>query len=250
MRILVVDDEPPARKRLIRLLQSCADAEVVGEATNGREALEQIRATRPDLVFLDIRMPGLDGLAVARQVETQTSIVFTTAYDEYAVQAFEANAVDYLLKPVQEKRLAAALERVRQRDASESARVAALVRKVLEGQEREAVRVTARIGNSVRVFDPREIARFHAEDRYTTFLHQGKQVLVDETLNSLESRLAPLGFLRVHRAELVNLHRVSALHSEDGAAELELVDGQRVPVSRRQAPELRRRLGLRDTAVE
>ena len=248
MRILVVDDEPLARKRLIRLLQKFPDTEVVGEASNGREALQQIRAADPDLVFLDIRMPGLDGLAVARQAEA--TIVFTTAYDEYAVQAFESNAVDYLLKPVQEKRLALALERVRRRDAVESARVANLVRQVLEGYEREAVRVTARIGNTVRVFDPREICRFHAEERYTTFLHQGKQVLLDETLNSLESRLAPLGFVRVHRAELVNLHRVAALHSEDGVAEVELADGQRAPVSRRQAPELRRRLGLRDGAAE
>ena len=248
MRVLVVDDEPLARKRLIRLLQKFSDAQVVGEAGNGREALQQIGAARPDVVFLDIRMPGLDGLAVARQATPAPAIIFTTAYDEYAVQAFETNALDYLLKPVQEKRLAAALERLRRRDAAESARLGELVRQVLEGGE--AVRVTARVGSTVRVFDPRQICRFHAEDRYTTFLHQGKEVLLDETLNSLESRLAHLGFVRVHRAELVNLHRVAALHSQDGATEIELADGQRVPVSRRQAPDLRRRLGLRDGTAE
>ncbi len=245
MKVLVVDDEPLARRRLRRLLGRLPDADVVGEAGNGLEALERIRELRPDVVLLDIRMPGLDGLALARRGGDLPHIVFVTAYEEHAVQAFEANAVDYLLKPVQLERLATALDRVRRRAATDPARLDALLREILERRAGEPeARVSARLGNTVRVFDARRIARFHAEDRYTVFTQEGQEYLLDESLNALEVRLTSLGFVRVHRSELVNLHFVKALHLEDGATEVELLDGGRVPVSRRQAAELKRRLGM------
>lgn len=247
MKVLIVDDEPLARKRLARLVARIAGATVVGEAANGREALEQIRALRPDVALLDIRMPGLDGLAVARALPAPVQVIFTTAYDEYAVRAFEANAVDYVLKPVQQARLEEAFGRVRQRSRPDATWVGDIVRQVLEQRAGDPeLRVTARLGNTIRVFDPRQIARFHAEDRYTVLQHEGQEFLLDEPLNALETRLAPLGFVRVHRAELVNLHRVLALRVEDGVGEVELVGGERAPVSRRQIGELKRRLGLRD----
>lgn len=251
MRVLVVDDEPLARRRLVRLLGRIPDTEVAGEAANGEEALARARELRPDVMLLDIRMPGLDGLAVARQSAGLPPIIFVTAYEQHAVEAFEANAMDYLLKPVQLERLATALTRARKRTASDAGKLDVLLREILDRRSREPeAKVTARLGSTIRVFDARDIARFHAEDRYTVFRHEGQEFLLDEPLNTLEERLTDLGFVRVHRAELVNVHRVKALHLEDGATEVELSDGQRAPVSRRQASELRRRLGMGESAGE
>lgn len=245
MRLLLVDDEPLARRRLARLLGRIPDAEVVGEAGNGEEALQRVQELQPDAILLDVRMPGLDGLSLARQHSELPPIVFVTAYDSHAVDAFEANAVDYLLKPVQLERLTQALDRVRKRRNPEPEKLGALLQEILSrrNQAPEA-RVSARLGSTIRIFDAGAIARFRAEDRYTAFLHEGEEYLLDESLNALEERLAGSGFIRVHRSELINLRRVRALHLEDGALEVELTDGQRAGVSRRQAAELRRRLGL------
>jgi two-component system LytT family response regulator len=247
MKALIVDDEPVARRRLGRLLERMSRVQVVGEAANGREALRQIEALRPDVVFLDIRMPGLDGLQVARQGRDLPAVVFTTAYDQYAVQAFETNAVDYLLKPIQPERLAEALERVSSRSAGNHAeRLEKLVQQLLDRETAPpaAERISARQGNTVRVFDAREISRFHSADRYTVFRVKGEEYLLDDPLSALEARLSRLGFLRVHRAELINLERVQEMRMVDGAYEVVLSDGQVAPVSRRLVGELKRKLGL------
>jgi two-component system LytT family response regulator len=240
----VVDDEPLARTRLLRMLAAIEGVEPAGEAASGREALEKIAELSPDCVLLDVRMPGLDGLAVARA--TDVPVVFTTAHDDYAVEAFELAAVDYLLKPVRPERLARALGRVRQGARADPSRLDALAERLRAGgTERPLARLNARRGDAVHVFDPCEIARFTAAGGYTSFRREGHEFLLDESLSQLEERLVPLGFLRVHRAELVRLDAVRALHGEHGALEVELSDGQRAPVSRRLAAELRRRLGIR-----
>lgn len=246
MKVLVVDDEPLARRRLIRLLGEISGTEVVGEAANGEEALRRIQEVRPDVILLDIRMPGVDGLRLATENRNLPPIIFTTAYDQYAVEAFEANAVDYLLKPVQAARLEAALARVRKAGAPlDAGRIDGLLQELLQRSEREEPRrVTARAGKTIRVFEAAEIARFHAADRYTVFQHGGQEYILDDSLSSLEDRLEPAGFIRVHRAELVNLNQVKALHLEEGASEVELADGQRAPVSRRLVGALKRRLGM------
>jgi len=246
MKVLVVDDEPIARRRLIRMLRRIGGVEVAGEAANGEEALQRLEELRPDAVLLDIRMPGLDGLELVRRAAHLPAVIFTTAYEEHAVEAFETEAVDYLLKPVRLERLQRALAKVeRRRAASNPERLAALLEKILRREEGMGVpRVTARSGKTIRVFDAREIARFRAADRYTVFRRAGEEFVLDESLNALEARLATHGFLRVHRSELVNLSRVAALHLEEGDAQLRLTDGQSVPVSRRLAPELKRRLGI------
>jgi DNA-binding LytR/AlgR family response regulator len=241
VRVLVVDDEPLARRRLVRLLAQIAGVELAGEAADGVEALQSIERERPDVVLLDIRMPGLDGLALAESREGLPPIVFTTAHDEYAVRAFEVSAVDYLMKPVKLERLRAALAKARGRASGDGAGLRALLERLLPP---EVAPVVARAGASVRVFDPRSISRFRAEDKYVVFRAGGRDHLLDESLSRLEERLAPLGFVRVHRAELVNLGHVRALHGRDDEARVELSDGQTAPVSRRFAAELRRRLGI------
>lgn len=239
-----MDDEPLARRRLIRLLSRIPDVVVAGEAADGVEALESIRALRPDVILLDIRMPELDGMRLAREAADLPPIIFVTAHAEHAVEAFEANAIDYLLKPVDSVRLAAALAKVARAGAAhDPARIAALVRDLIR-EPPAPIRITARSGNTIRVFDPRRIARFTASDRYTLFRDGGAEFVLDESLAALEARLAPLGFVRAHRSEIVNISFVDALRFEDDTWAIVLTDGQVVPVSRRLAPELKRRLGI------
>lgn len=243
MRAVIVDDERLARSRLRRLLASHRDVEVVAEAADGEEALARVAEAAPDVVFLDVRMPELDGLEVARRLPAQARVVFTTAYDEYAVEAFAAAAVDYLLKPIEPARLAAALDRVRQLKSGDQRADLERLLERLTGPG-AAPRITARRGDTIRVFDPREIRRFHAADRYTVFRHGGGEFLLDDSIVALEKRLAPLGFVRVHRAELINLAHVRALRREDDRTQVELDDGQRAVVSRRHLKRLKERLGI------
>jgi DNA-binding LytR/AlgR family response regulator len=244
VKVLVVDDEPLARARLLRMLASIEGVVPVGEAGTGREALDKIAELAPDCVLLDVRMPGLDGLEVANA--TDVPVVFTTAHNAYAVDAFELAAVDYLLKPVRRERLVRALEKVRQAAPASRAPMGARVQQLRAAfGPAPAARISARRGDAVHLFDPSEIVRFKAAGGYTSFQRDGHEFLLDESLNQLEERLAPLGFLRVHRAELVRLEAIRALHGEAGNTLVELSDGQRAPVSRRLVADLRRRLGIR-----
>ncbi len=243
MRALVVDDERLARNRLKRMLGRIEGVEVVGEAADGKEALELIATLEPEVAFLDIRMPEMDGLELARRLPAETRVVFTTAYDQYAVDAFEASAVDYLLKPIESERLVAAVGKLRRYGGGPAApELESLLERL--AQRDEPPRITARRGDTIRVFDPRTIPRFHAQDRYTVFRHGERDYLLDESITSLERRLSPWGFVRVHRSELVLLGTIRALKKEDDAHHLELSDGQRAAVSRRHLKGLKRRLGI------
>lgn len=245
MRVLVVDDETLARNRLTRMLGRIEGVEVAGEAADGVEALRKIKELCPDVVFLDIRMPGLDGLTLASTVPDLPPIVFTTAYDEYAVRAFDASAADYLMKPIEADRLEQAVERVRSRSGGAgSARLRTLLDELARRDGPDLVRITARSRDAIRVFDPAAITRFRSEDKVTVFRHGGEEFLLDESLQSLEERLARFGFFRAHRGELVNLHHVLAVRTEDDATRVELADGQTAAVSRRSVAELKRRLGM------
>ncbi len=249
MRVLVADDERIARERLVRMLGRIAGVEVAGEAKDGLDALQKIAALRPDLVLLDIRMPGADGLEVVRRAPWLPHVVFTTAYEEYALAAFEAAAVDYLLKPIEEERLRRTIERVRRlAEPAPQARLEALLEALAAGAAGVASasprRLTARRGDTTHLLDPREVGRIRAAGDYCAVRHGGREYLLDDTLAALEERLAPDGFVRVHRAELVNLHRVRALRRQDEGALLELEDGETATVSRRFLAALKERLGL------
>jgi len=247
VRVLIVDDEAPARRRLARMLAEIPDVEVAGEAGSAKAALRAVEALDPDLMLLDIRMPGMDGIQLALGQHALPDIIFVTAYDAYAVQAFEANAIDYLLKPVRHKRLAEAIERAhaRQGKSPASARIGELLSRLTEPPAK-SWRVAARAGKTTRLFDAREISRFFATDKLTAFWADGHEQLTEDSLSALETRLADIGFVRVHRSELVNAHHVRALHSDDGLHEVELSDGQRARVSRRMVGALRAALGLAD----
>ena len=247
MRALIVDDEVPARRRLARQLRAIPEVQVVGEAGDGLAALDAVAALAPDLLLLDVRMPELDGLALAqRHAAALPLIIFTTAYDAFAVQAFEVHAVDYLLKPIPQERLAQAIARAqarrsqRERDRQSTAAVLdALALRQAASPGVTAAQAVPRVATlergAVRFFDARSLSRLYALDKYTAFCEAGVEHLTQEPLLSLEERLRPHGFLRVHRGELANLSRVRSLRCEDGAYTLEFVDGQRARVSRRLA---------------
>lgn len=257
LRLLLADDEPLALRRLTRLLTQCPDVTVVAQARDGETAAAAIREQAPDLVLLDIHMPGLDGLTLAahlaRTHPTRPLVIFTTAHASHAVDAFDTSAVDYLLKPLELPRLLRALERARARlsargsPAAPAAAVEPPPPPSLAGDPRAdllspPLRLTARSGDTFRLFDPRHITRLWSQDKYTAFLFAQVEHLLDESLTSLEARLAPLSFLRVHRAELVALPHIRALHLDGDTATVSLSDGQLAPVSRRYLPLLRRRL--------
>lgn len=239
MRVVIVDDEAPARRRLVRMLARVADVTVVGEAPDTVAARALIEQTQPDVVLLDINMPEESGLSLA-QWASMPPVIFVTAHDEHAVAAFELAAVDYLLKPLTQARLETALARVRDRAQPVDAKH--LAEALRAAMSPRAVRITARSGTTLHVFEAAAIARISARDKYSVFTVDGVEYVMDESLTALQTRLGEQDFVRVHRSELVNLGRVVALHGGEATAELELTGGQRVPVSRRSLPEIRRRL--------
>jgi DNA-binding LytR/AlgR family response regulator len=238
VKVLVVDDEPLARARLVRMLGRIEGVEVAGEAESGEEALRMAAELAPDLMLLDVDMPGMSGLAVAEHADLPP-IVFTTAHTQYALEAFEADAHDYLLKPVSRERLARAIAKVRARAAAPEPPPAAA-----HADVEEPWRLVVTDG-TMRVFaDAREVTCFLADQKYVAFRWRDRELLLRESLDTLEARLAPLGVLRPHRGALVMRRAVVAFDAAEGGT-LVLTDDQRVPVSRRALAAIRDALGVR-----
>ncbi len=237
MKVLIVDDEPIARRRLERMLSGMPELVVVGTAGDGIEARGEVERLEPDVVLLDIDMPECDGLTLAATTPLP-AVIFVTAHREHALEAFELDAVDYLLKPVTRTRLVQALEKARGRSAEP---VAEVVREVLVDQRRPP-RLSARSGDTLHVFDARDVQRLQARDKVTLFWVEGTEYVLDESLTELERRLDAWDFVRVHRAELVNLGAVVSVHLGSGESSLTLRDGSQVPVSRRALAGLKKRL--------
>jgi two-component system LytT family response regulator len=247
IRAVIVDDEPLARKRLHRLLEAHPSVSIVGEAPDGQTACGLIEQTRPDLVFLDVQMPGLSGFDVLARLEARPRIIFITAHDEFAVRAFEEQALDYLLKPVEPLRLARALARVVAITAPpEDPRLDRLLRAV----ERTAPtfrRIPVRTGARIALVEPGAIIFCRAEDKYAVIYTAGGEHVADRTIDELSQALDPEKFLRVHRSTIVNLDFVQELTSIEGGRFVILLrdaTGAQVYASRAGAKALRDRLGL------
>ena len=223
MKLLVVDDAPLARAHLIRCLAGRPGIDVVGEAADGKSALEACAALSPDALFLDIDMPILDGFSVAESLRN-ARIVFVTAHAKFAVGAFDIDAVDFVLKPFTRDRIDRALERLAARN--------------LDRNERADTLMIAERGGA-RFIPVRGITRFYALDKYTAFRFGGRELLVRDSLDDLASRYGMLGFHRIHRSELVQISAVTELTKDDEGSVAVLSDGQRARVSRREAPGLR-----------
>ena len=237
IRALLVDDEELARDRLRRLLAEASDVEIVGEAADGAEAMEQIAARSPDVVFLDIQMPGCTGLEVAASLsDPRPHIIFCTAYDQYAIDAFELHAVDYLLKPVSRARLDKALARVRGGAAPAAIPPTA--------SSTPLKRFLARKGHRFRVIAATDVVCFVSENGLTKLQTSHEHFWISPTLNDLEERIDPAQFFRISRASIVNLDAVHELTPGDGGqGEVTLRDGTRLEVSRRRFRDFSERLG-------
>jgi two-component system LytT family response regulator len=232
LRVLIVDDEEPARMAVRAGLAQVGGAEVVGECTNGFEAVKAVSETHPDVVLLDVQMPRLDGFEVLELIGAAVPVVFVTAYDAFALRAFDVHAVDYLLKPFTDRRLAEALDRVRQRGAAAPPDPVALgVSARRPGVALE--RIVIRDGAQVHVVPIDRIDYAEAQDDYVAFHTGGRTLLKEQTLGDLESHLDPRRFVRIHRSYLLNIDRLARveLYAKDSRLAI-LTDGTRLPVSR------------------
>lgn len=237
LRLLIVDDEPLIRQGIRQAAASMAGVEIAGECGSGDEAIQAIETAAPDLVLLDVQMPGCSGLDVVRRIgpDRMPPVIFITAYDEYAVQAFEVNAVDYVLKPFDAERLQTAIERARARTASPSdSELAERMRALLAGNDRRwPDRLVVRNGVRFEIVPLEMVDWIESADNYVQLHCGSKRHLLGETLTNLERRLDPSRFLRVHRSRMVNASHIVAVRTLlGGAYELELRGGRRLTTSR------------------
>jgi two-component system response regulator AlgR len=238
MRLVITDDESLARTRLRGLVEEIGGIEIVAESANGRQALLQCDALHPDVVLLDIRMPGMDGLEAARHMaglEPAPAVIFTTAYSEHALAAFDAHAIDYLLKPVRKARLQQALDKARRLTRSELDAVGWAA----EGAPRPRTHISARCGGRIELVEVGDVAFFQAGDKYVSVHHSGGELLIDEPLKDLEEEFNQR-FLRIHRGILAARELITGLEKDaQGHYHVLLKDRRRLPVSRRHVSELR-----------
>jgi len=246
IKSLIVDDEPIARRVLREELEQIRDLEIVGEAEHGREALRKIAALEPDVVFLDLQMPGMGGFDVIRKLEggKLPIVVIVTAYDQHAIEAFEAGAVDYLLKPVTEARLRKALDRVRQLRGKRLEIAESLAQLASTGSEPQAAlktrKIVGRKGEEYFLLDVEEVLAFQADGELVWIVTGQQRFLATQSLRSLEERLKGQPFRRVHRNALVNISHVRKMSSMSSQRWLlTLNNGQELIVSKRQAHAVR-----------
>jgi len=233
IRAVIVDDEELARRLLREFIAGESDIEIIAECANGFDAVKVIGESAPDLVFLDVQMPKLDGFEVLELVGRDVAVVFTTAYDQYALRAFDVHAVDYLLKPFSAERLAEALARARER----LQRGERLPTQEIVGDMRahagQAGRVLVRDGSRVHVLSMERIDYVQAQDDYVSFRCDGKDYLKDQTLAQAEAALDPAKFVRIHRSYVLNLDRLARVETDERENRLAvLADGRKLPVSR------------------
>jgi two-component system LytT family response regulator len=248
IRTFIVDDEPPARRRLVELLEREPDIEVAGAFGDGSEARAAIAKEKPDLLFLDVQMPGLDGFELLDRIkgEPKPILVFVTAYDSYALKAFEVRALDYLLKPFSDERFEAALARARERVRSRQREALGESVLALVGpsqRQNYVSRLVVRNRGQVLFLDVSDVEWIEAAGVYATIHEGGREHLVRESLTAIEARLDPARFARIHRSAIVALDRVSELRLDDrGGCRVVLRDGTLLPLSRRQREVLEERL--------
>jgi two-component system LytT family response regulator len=244
-RVLIVDDEEPARRLLVEYLRQYPRFTVVGQAKNGLEAVKLTQEQEPDLLLLDVQMPKLDGFEVLGLVPPEVAVIFTTAFDEYAVRAFEVHAVDYLLKPFSAERLGQALERAETRLGELRAVAAPVLARAARAPESHLDRLVIRDGAEILIIPAASIDYVRGQDDYIEVFHDGRSSLTQHTLQHLEQNLDPRQFVRVHRSYLLNVSRVARIEPwGQGSKMAVLKDGRTVPVSRSGEARLRGVLGV------
>jgi two-component system LytT family response regulator len=249
IRAFVVDDESLAVGRLCRLLTETGRVVVAGSATDRVAALAQLREQSVDVIFLDIQMPGLSGFDLLAQLDTDTPVVFTTAYDQYAIEAFAVNSVDYLLKPIEPARLERALDKLQRLTGETRPDMRVLARELAAhlAPGRKLERIASRVAERTIVLDVSRVSHVIARDKLTFASLGGHEHVIDYTLTQLERRLDPRRFVRVHRAAMVNVAFVDELYPDvDGGMLVRLKDEKRtaISVARDRVKNLKERLGI------
>jgi two-component system LytT family response regulator len=248
MRAFLIDDEPLALNRLERMLRESGQIEIVGQSSDPLEAIGEVARTEPDVLFLDIEMPGLSGFDVLTRLSPQPLVVFTTAYSQYALQAFQVNSVDYLLKPIDKEQLDRALGKLERRQASPRPDIQLLLNQILAARSQEyASRLSSKVGEKVELIELSRVTHLFAEDKLTFAATDTRQHILDQTIAELEKRLDPKKFCRVHRSTIVNLEYVHEMHQYFGGRMLvRLKDAKRteITVARDRVQGLREKLGL------
>jgi two-component system LytT family response regulator len=246
LRTIIIEDEAPARERLKSLVSEIGEIEIVGEAGDGPDGARLIDTLKPDLAFLDIQLPVFSGFEILEKIRHCPYVIFITAYDAYAIKAFEANAVDYLLKPTTPERLRNAVERVRQRNPQDMERLLSILKNTFQKpvyQERFSIK----IGDEIRFIQAKDIDWFHAEDKYV-FLHTAEdQYLLDTTLKTLEKTLDPQRFIRIHKSVIINCEKLNRIKRNfAGHYKVELNDPKKstFEIGRIYLVKVRERLGF------
>ncbi|HEY5391688.1 MAG TPA: response regulator [Hanamia sp.] len=239
LKVVLIDDERLARSELKRMLQEFPDVEVIGEAANANEGIEKIESLNPDLIFLDIQMPGKTGFDMLTELEKAPHVIFVTAYDEYAIKAFDVNALDYLMKPVEPKRLADALMKVRQKDEEE------LMSYNNRGILSENDQVFVKDGERCWFVKLSEVRLFESVGNYAKVFFGTNKPLILKSLNALEERLDEKSFFRANRKHIINLRMIEKIEPYfNGGLLLDLTGGEKIEVSRRQAVKFKEMMSL------
>lgn len=239
LKVILIDDERLARSELKRLLQEFPDVEIIGEAANADEAIEKIEALNPDLIFLDIQMPGKTGFDLLTQLEKAPHVIFVTAYDEYALKAFDVNALDYLMKPVEPKRLADALLKVKQKDEEE------MLSYNNRGILGEHDQVFVKDGERCWFVKLSDVRLFESVGNYAKVFFGTNKPLILKSLNALEERLDEKVFFRANRKHIINLRMIEKIEPYfNGGLLLDLTGGEKIEVSRRQAVKFKEMMSL------
>ncbi len=242
LKAIIIDDERLARNELKKLLIEFADIEVVGEAANANEGLEKIESHSPDLIFLDIQMPGKTGFDMLTELDSAPHVIFTTAYDEYALKAFEVNALDYLMKPVEPKRLADAIQKLK---IAEEKEIASAMVGINRGILTEADQIFVKDGERCWFVKLGDIRLFESVGNYAKVFFGTNKPLILKSLNALEERLDEKTFFRANRKHIVNLKMIEKIEPYfNGGLLLELKAGEKVEVSRRQAVKFKEMMSL------
>lgn len=244
MKALVIDDERLARKELISLLEVHPEIEIIGECNNADNAIKKIEVLKPDLIFLDIQMPGKDGFGLLEEISFVPHVIFTTAYDEYAIKAFEVNAFDYLLKPIEENRLAESIEKLKkfQKEEEEAEQS---VGENLSDTLSESDQVFVKDGEKCWFVKLKDVSAFESEGNYVRVYFESNKPLILKSLNSLEQRLDNKVFFRANRKFIINLNWVNKIENWfNGGLRVSLNDGKQVEISRRQAAKLKDMMSL------
>ena len=240
-RVIIIDDERLARNELKKLLHDFAEIEVIDEAANATEGIEKIEAQNPDLIFLDIQMPGKSGFDMLAELGSAPHVIFTTAYDEYALKAFEVNALDYLMKPVEPKRLADALQKLQLAEEKE----AGILHNLNRGTLSENDQVFVKDGERCWFVKLAEVRMFESVGNYAKVFFAGNKPLILKSLNALEERLDDKIFFRANRKHIVNLRMIEKIEPYfNGGLLLDLQGGDKVEVSRRQAVKFKEMMSL------